>query len=67
MHFFRDCRASSVLESSCTYRTLRFYERCFGALIARTACMLFSPNAPTVGAGTKTVAEKLLFLEVPNR
>ena len=32
MHFFRDCRVSSVLESSCMSYTLRFSARCFLAL-----------------------------------
>ncbi len=57
MRFFRDCRVSSVLESSCTTRTLRFSARCFLALIAMDGMYVCFAGAK------KQTAKKSLFLE----
>jgi hypothetical protein len=59
MSFFRDCRVSSVLESSCTTRTLRFSARCFLALIAMNGMYVCFAGAK------KQTAKKPLSLETP--
>ncbi len=57
MSFFRDCRVSSVLESSCTTRTLRFSARCFLALIAMNGMYACFAGAK------KQIAKKTLSLK----
>jgi hypothetical protein len=67
MSFFRDCRVSSVLESLCTTRTLRFSARCFLALIAMNGMYVCF-----AGAKKQTAKKPLplktsisIFLETP--
>jgi hypothetical protein len=59
MSFFRDCRVSSVLESSCTTRTFRFSARWFLALIAMDGMYVCFAGAK------KQTAKKTLSLETP--
>ncbi len=67
MSFFRDRRVSSVLESSCTTRTLRFSARCFLALTAMDGMYACFAGAKKQTAKKSLSFETLIsiFLETP--
>jgi hypothetical protein len=69
MSFFRDRRVSSVLESSCTTRTLRFSARCFLALTAMDGMYVCFAGAKKQTAKKSLSFETLIsiFLETPSQ